>query len=60
MADRQQGGRTQPNPGDEAAPGTPGTAEDVCPACHGSGRLQGQQCEKCGGSGRITRGIGGA
>jgi hypothetical protein len=26
-------------PGDQAAPGTPGTAEDVCPECHGSGRV---------------------
>jgi hypothetical protein len=31
MADRQQSEpeRTQLNPGDEAAPGTPGTAQDV-------------------------------
>ena len=48
------------NPGDEAAPGTPGTGEDVCPTCHGSGRVEGRDCEKCGGSGRITRVIGGA
>ena len=33
------------NPGDEAAPGTPGTGEAVCP--------------DCGGSGKIVRGIGG-
>jgi hypothetical protein len=24
------------NPGDEAAPGTMGTGEDVCPDCHGT------------------------
>jgi len=48
------------NPGDEAPPGTPGTGEDVCPACHGAGRVSGQTCEKCGGSGRVIRGIGGA
>ena len=23
-------------PGDEAAPGTPGTGEDICPECRGS------------------------
>jgi DnaJ-class molecular chaperone len=48
------------NPGDEAAPGTPGTGEDVCPRCHGSGRIQGEPCPDCGGSGRVVRGIGGA
>ena len=38
------------NPGDEAAPGTAGTGEDVCPDCHGSGQLEGAQCETCGGT----------
>jgi len=47
-------------PGDEAPPGTPGTGEDICPECNGSGRKAGQQCPNCAGSGRITRGIGGA
>ncbi|KQV80296.1 hypothetical protein ASD15_15670 [Massilia sp. Root351] len=47
-------------PGDDAAPGTPGTGEDVCPACRGTGKLAGgQPCSECGGSGRITEGIGG-
>jgi hypothetical protein len=27
------------NPGDEAPRGTPGTGEDVCPECKGSGRI---------------------
>jgi hypothetical protein len=56
------GGRREPgnNPGDEAAPGTPGTGEAVCPACRGSGRRGGEPCENCGGSGRIIEGIGGA
>jgi len=48
------------NPGDEAAPGTAGTGEDICPKCHGSGRVQNQPCGNCGGSGRIVRVIGGA
>jgi DnaJ-class molecular chaperone len=48
------------NPGDEARPGTPGTGEDVCPACHGSGKLEGAACKTCGGSGKVTRAIGGA
>ncbi|MDA8252285.1 MAG: hypothetical protein M0Z28_24395 [Rhodospirillales bacterium] len=52
--------RQQPrHPGDEAAPGTPGTGEDVCPDCHGSGRRDGAACPTCGGSGRVVRGIGG-
>ena len=47
------------NPGDEAAPGTPGSGDDVCPVCDGAGRVDGKPCANCGGSGRITRGIGG-
>jgi hypothetical protein len=47
------------NPGDEAAPGTPGTGEDVCPECHGQGRINGFPCSNCGGSGTIIRGVGG-
>ena len=48
------------NPGDEAAPGTPGAAEDICDACSGSGKLSdGAACPNCGGSGRVMRGIGG-
>jgi len=48
------------NPGDESPAGTPGTGENVCPVCHGSGQLRGQPCSNCGGSGRIVAGIGGA
>ncbi|MDA8453801.1 hypothetical protein M4R22_03390 [Acidovorax sp. GBBC 3334] len=47
-------------PGDEAAPGTPGTGEDLCPACGGSGRREGAPCAECAGTGRVTVGIGGA
>jgi hypothetical protein len=47
-------------PGDQAAPGTPGTGENVCPDCGGSGRRQGKMCETCGGTGKVTQGIGGA
>lgn len=53
-------GNPDRNPGDEAAPGTPGTGEDVCPACQGKGTLaNGNPCPECGGSGKITEGIGG-
>ncbi|HYF18605.1 MAG TPA: hypothetical protein VEA40_12125 [Ramlibacter sp.] len=47
-------------PGDEAAPGTPGTGEDICRACGGSGRLNGGTCPECEGTGKVTVGIGGA
>lgn len=48
------------NPGDEAAPGTPGAGEDICPACSGSGKkADGAPCPMCGGTGRIMEGIGG-
>jgi hypothetical protein len=51
---------SQLNPGDEAAPGTPGTGEDLCPLCGGDGAVDGRQCPDCGGSGKVIRGIGGA
>ena len=56
------GKRREPgaNPGDEAAPGIPGTGEALCPVCAGSGRRGGGPCENCGGAGRIVEGIGGA
>lgn len=47
------------NPGDEAAPGTPGTGEDVCRTCNGSGRIDGEACPTCGGTGTVIEGIGG-
>jgi len=48
-------------PGDEAPAGTPGTGEDICPECNGSGRKAGKEtCPRCEGTGRIVRGIGGA
>jgi DnaJ-class molecular chaperone len=46
-------------PGDEAAPGTPGTGENVCPRCGGSGEADGGVCPECEGSGTIIEGIGG-
>jgi DnaJ-class molecular chaperone len=46
-------------PGDEAPPGTPGSGENICPVCGGSGRVDGQPCSNCQGTGRVTEGIGG-
>ena len=47
------------NPGDEAAPGTPGAGENVCPHCKGAGRHGEQTCPVCGGTGKVIEGIGG-
>jgi len=47
-------------PGDEVPEGTPGTGENTCPACGGSGTQAGQPCEACGGSGVVTVNIGDA
>ena len=48
-----------PNPGDDARAGTPGTGENVCPDCRGSGKIGAQPCKTCGGSGKVREGIGG-
>ena len=50
----------QKNPGDQAPPGTPGTGENVCPVCAGRGVVDGNSCNNCAGTGKITVGIGGA
>lgn len=47
------------NPGDEVPAGSPGSGEDVCPRCGGSGRLGPLVCGHCAGSGKVTVGIGG-
>ena len=47
-------------PGDEAPEGTPGTGEDVCRACGGTGILNGAACPECEGTGKVNVGIGGA
>lgn len=50
-----------PLPGDDAAPGSPGTGEGICRLCGGSGRADdGSDCPSCGGTGKVTVGIGGA
>jgi DnaJ-class molecular chaperone len=47
------------NPGDDAAPGTPGTGEDICPRCQGQGRIDNNECENCGGTGIVIKGLAG-
>lgn len=47
-------------PGDEAAPGMPGTGEDLCLKCSGTGKLEdGKECPECCGTGRVVRAVGG-
>jgi len=48
------------NPGDAAPPGTPGTGENLCPECGGTGRCEGRECANCGGTGRVVQAVGGA
>jgi hypothetical protein len=50
------------SPGDQAPPGTPGTGENVCPVCGGSGRGREptMRCPNCEGTGKVVVGIGGA
>jgi hypothetical protein len=46
-------------PGDEGPFGAEGTGENLCPACSGSGEVEGAACENCAGTGVIIEGIGG-
>lgn len=46
-------------PGDEAAPGVPGTGENLCPDCGGTGKIEGRACPECNGTGKVITGIGG-
>ena len=47
-------------PGDVAPPGTPGTGENICRKCSGSGQIDDETCPNCGGTGKVIEGIGGA
>jgi DnaJ-class molecular chaperone len=57
---KPSGAQAPMSPGDEAPPGTPGTGEDVCPDCGGTGKRAGRDCPTCQGTGKVTVGIGGA
>jgi hypothetical protein len=53
-------------PDDDPEPGTPGTGEDICPDCKGTGKQLDKEmskpsdkpCERCDGTGIIVEGIG--
>jgi DnaJ-class molecular chaperone len=57
---RVSGDGTRPNPGDEASPEASQTAENICRACGGSGRVGGEPCPDCGGTGTVTETVGDA
>lgn len=46
-------------PSDEAPPGTPGSGENLCKSCGGTGKVGPDICAECSGTGTITEGIGG-
>jgi hypothetical protein len=46
-------------PGDEAEPETPGSGENICPKCGGTGHIEKAICQICDGTGKVTEGIGG-
>jgi DnaJ-class molecular chaperone len=48
------------NPGDQAPRDTPGTGENICPECSGTGTRDGKPCSNCGGTGKVIEGVGGA
>jgi DnaJ-class molecular chaperone len=45
--------------GDELPPDNENAAANVCAACGGSGRLDGEHCEECGGTGETIEAVGG-
>jgi RecJ-like exonuclease len=53
-------GEANMNPGDQAAPGAPGTGENICPECSGKGTVaSGGKCPNCNGTGKVITGIAG-
>ena len=40
--------------GDEVAPGTAQSGENVCRRCKGTGRIEDEPCPDCGGSGKVV------
>ena len=48
------------SPGDQAWPGTKQTAENTCPKCGGSGRIDEKACPNCAGTGKVIEIVGDA
>lgn len=47
------GARASMNPGDLVPEGTPYSGENLCRACGGAGKQNGQDCPQCGGTGKV-------
>lgn len=45
--------------GDALPADAPGAGETVCYACSGSGRLEGEPCPTCGGTGKVIEAVSG-
>ncbi len=45
--------------GDELPKGAPGSGENICRQCEGSGKSDGGQCSMCGGTGKVTESVAG-
>lgn len=50
---------TERSPGDQA-PAAKQSAENTCPKCKGTGRLEDKACPNCGGTGKVTEIVGDA
>lgn len=44
---------------EEVEPEAPGSGEDTCRRCEGTGTVDGGECPDCAGTGVVTVGIGG-
>ena len=53
LSPRSRKGHTD-REGDEAPPGTPQTADGICPRCGGSGQDGNGPCPDCDGTGTVT------
>ena len=53
---RPAGPRVPPDPDEETRPDAPGTGPNVCPACRGTGQIEGMPCGRCRGMGSVTAG----
>ena len=45
---------------DKVPPGETGAGENICRKCAGTGRVDGEKCPECDGTGKVTTPIGGA
>ena len=54
LTDQQDRGATELRPGNQV----PGTGQNICRVCLGTGLYQNQPCPDCGGSGKVVDGMG--